>query len=264
MQMPQLAVCLDDLKLDVKSALDRARSMAFRAVDVGATSGAISPQELSKTGQRHLLKHLSDLGLRLSSLRGPAGGPGYTDAAAGERRLDTMRHVLRLASSLHVPVVSTTLGISPTSRNAREIDRLREVLAVLADEGDRLQVVVALETAGLAPQALFDVLRSLDCPHLAACCDSGAMLMQGDNPHRVAESLPGRIQLVRARDAVPGNIERPGHETAFGEGSLDTKAFLASLVEAGFGGDIVLTRTSGDQPFQDLAKARDAFAGLLP
>lgn len=264
MHLPQLAVCLDDFKLDVKSALERARAMAFRAVDMNATSGAVSPQELSKTGQRHLLKHLSDLGLRLGSLRGPTGGPGYADPGAGERRIDTMRRVLQLASSLHVPIVSTTLGTSLIADAEREAARLREALSVLADDGDRLQVVVAIETAGTPAQDLFAVLKDFNCPYLAACCDSGAMIMQGQDPHRVAEFLPGRIQLVRARDAIPGNAQQPGYETAFGEGVLDTSAFVASLVEAGFGGDIVLTRSAGDQPVQDLSRARDAFAGLLP
>src|SRR6185295_11389490 len=110
MIQPQLSVCLDDLKIDIKSAMDRARILGFRAIDVDATAGTLSAGELSQTGRRHLLKHLEDLGLRLGSLRGPTAGAAYWDPAQGEKRLETMKGVIGLAHALGVNVVSTTLG----------------------------------------------------------------------------------------------------------------------------------------------------------
>lgn len=258
MQTLALSVCLDDLRLDVKAAMDRARSLGFRAIDVGASAGPISPGELSRTGRRHLLKHLSDLGLRLGSLRGPVGGPGYADPAAGEGRVERMKRVIDLAAGLGVPTVSTSLGLAAGDAD-RHFERLKEAMAALADQADRAGVIVAVETGGIGAAELARLLAEINCPFLASCCDAGAMLMQGEDPHRIAETLPGRIRLVRARDAVASSGGEAGHEVAIGEGSLDPARLLAALNEAAFQGDIILTRSAGTDPAADLARARAVF-----
>lgn len=263
MKSAELAVCLDDLRLETKAAMDRARALGFRAIDVSAMSGPISPGELSRTGQRHLIKHLGDLGLRLSSLRGPASGAGYADGLAGDRRLAMMWQVMDLASALRVPIVSTTLGSAGEISVDRRAARFMETLTILADEADRRGVMVSIETAGVSAAELGRWLAQINCPRLAACCDSGTMLMQGEDPQNVAETLPGRVGLVRARDAVAGTPQAAGYEVAQGEGSLDPPRFLASLAEAGFEGDLILSRTTGDRPAADLEKARREFQSLL-
>ncbi|HKQ50646.1 MAG TPA: sugar phosphate isomerase/epimerase family protein [Phycisphaerae bacterium] len=263
MKRVELSVCLDDLRLEPKTAMDRARGMGFRAIDVSAVAGPLSPEALSQTGRRHLLKHLSDLGLRLSSLRGPAGGGAYSDSLAGERRLESMRKVMDLAAALRVPIVSTTLGTVANVAPEEGAERTREALSILADDADRKGILVTIESMGVATAELRALLEQINCPQLAACCDSGAMLMQGDDPHAIAETLAGRVRLVRARDAVPGTPQAAGHEVAFGEGHLDAPRFLAALAQAGFDGDLILTRTSGNRPTEELEKAREAFDKLL-
>jgi L-ribulose-5-phosphate 3-epimerase len=263
MNKPELSVALDDLKIEAKAAMERASALGFRAIDVGAIKGPISPDELSSTGRRHLLKHLGDLGLRLGSLRGPVGGPGYADAVAGERRIETMRRVIELASSLHVPVASTSLGLVGGKEPERDAARLREALTVLADHADRAGVIVAVETSGIDAASLQKLLAEINCPLLASCCDSGAMLMEGQDPHRIAETLPGRIKLVRARDAITGTSSGGGREVAQGQGNLEVERFLAALNEAAFQGDIILTRTTSANPAADLRAAQAVFAKLL-
>jgi len=255
---PRLSICLDDLRLEVRAALDQARAMGFRAVDASAQRGPISPEQLSRSAQRHLLKHCGDLGLRLASLRGPCDGRSYADPAAGERRLHEMLRIVELAAALGVPVVSTTVGQASAEGGASEQARLREALSILADMADRTGVVVALETSGIAAEKLNQLLATIGCPSLAACCDSGAMIMQGEDPHNLSRLLPGRVRLVRARDAVAG-AGSGGSEVPMGTGQLDVPRFLADLEEAGFSGDIVLTRTGGTSSAADILRARQQF-----
>lgn len=264
MKPPELSVCLDDLRLDAKSAMAQARRLGFGAVDIGAAGGPISPDQLSNSGRRHLLRHLSDLGLRLGSLRGPVSGDGYGSGAGGERRLDLMRTIIRMASEIRVPVVSTTLGRAGRTDPEGESRRIRDALIVLADDADHFGVTVALETSGQPAKAIQSILAEINCPGLTACCDTGAMLMSGDDPHAVAETLPGRIGLVRARDAVSGTRDHPGYEVTPGQGHLDSPRLLAALFEAGFGGDIVLSRSGGEDVASELVLARKQFEGFLP
>ncbi len=263
MNQVDLSVAVDDLRLEIKSALQQARAMGLHHIDIDATRGAISPQALSQSGRRHFARHLSDLGLRLDSLRGPTGGAGYADAAGGERRLETIKSILSLASELRVPIVSTTLGGFDAKYAEQQASRLHEALIHIADHADRSGVAVAIETAGIEAAQLAALLRKINCPLLAACCDSGAMLMQGENPHRIADVLPGKIRLVRARDALCGTDSASGSEMAMGQGQLDPAAFLAGLAEAGFRGPLVLSRTTGGQPRQDLMLAKQVFEALL-
>lgn len=263
MNRPGLSICLDDLNLEIKAALKLARDLGFFAIDIAAASGAISPSALSKSGQRHLMRHLGNLGLRLGSLRGPTGGPSYDDGATGDRRLALMRDVLTLASALRVPVASTTVGELGPGAERGEIGGTIEALEMLADDADRLGVRLAVETTGIASSRLSQILSRIGCPSLGACCDSGPLLMSGEDPGRTAAAFAGRVHLVRARDAVPGTGSRPGYEVVMGEGGLDGAGFVAGLSEAGFGGDIVLSRTTGDRPAVDLRRAMEYFEPLL-
>ena len=257
----ELGVCLDDLRLEVKAAMNRARALGFRGIDVSALSGAISPGELSRTGQRHLAKHLTDLGLHLASLRGPVGGASYGDPAGGERRVDLMRGVIRLAADLHVPTVSTAIGgglVSTTDEG-----RVREALTMLADDADRCGVTVAVETSGIGPADLARLLAEINCPWLGASADTGAIIMRGDDPHAVGSLLAGRIKHARVRDAVAGSPDAAGYEVSLGEGRLDPARLLAALDEAGAGGEIILTRSTGATPAADLQRAKAAFDRCL-
>lgn len=257
---PQLGVCLDDLRVEVKTAMDRARAMGFHAIDVSALAGPISPAELSRTGQRHLAKHLADLGLRLASLRGPVGGGSYGDPTGGERRIDLMRGVIRLAADLHVPVVSTAIGGGGVEKDS---GRVREALAMLADDADRCGVTVAIETSGIGAADLAKVLGEINCPWLAASADTGAMIMRGDDPHTIGSLLPGRIKHARIRDAVTGSPNAAGYEVPLGEGRLDPALLLAALDEAGGSGDLILSRSTGNMPAADLQRAKAAFERYL-
>lgn len=250
-----LSVCTDDLRLEIKRALQVASRLGFRAVDIGAADGPLEPRHMSRSAQRHLTRYLGDLGLRLGSLRGPVTGPSYGDGAIGERKLESMRSIIALAGELRVPVVSTSLGHIDADASNAVSSRLLEAVETIANDSDRHGVNVAIETAGIAPDVLRDLLARVNCPNLGACCDSGAMLMEGHDPHRIADALPGRVHVVRARDATAGTATASGRETAMGEGALDIPVFVASLFEAGFKGDMIVSRSDSMRPEQDLAAA---------
>ncbi|HUN82103.1 MAG TPA: sugar phosphate isomerase/epimerase family protein [Phycisphaerae bacterium] len=259
---PRLAVCLDDLRMEVKAAMDVARRIGFRAIDVSAVRGPISPGELSATGRRHLLRHLADLGLSLGGLRGPTGAGSLADPQSAERRIDETSRILELAAALKVPTVSLTCGRFGVSGEGG-IDRLREAFSVLADRADRWGVTLAIETSGVPTAQLGEILRGLDCPSLKACCDSGAMLMQGEEPSTILANLRGRLALARLRDARSGTAEHAGQEVRLGEGQLDVPHFLAALDEAGLSGDIILTRAESARPADELRSAREAIERFL-
>ena len=254
---PQLSVCLDDLQMETRAAMDAARRLGFRAIDVSAVRGPISPEELSATGCRHLVKHLSDLGLRLGSLRGPTGPGGFADPRSGEQRLEQAGRIAELAAAIGVPIVSLTLG-QVSIDDVAQSSRLREALAVLAGRADHYGVTFGIETTGIGVAELGRLLREINCAGLAACCDSGAMLMRGDDPHQLLDALGGRLLLARIRDARAGSASESGHEVRLGEGDLDLPRLLAALDEAGLSGDLIVSRSNSAKPVEELSAAREA------
>jgi len=258
MHTPSLAVQADDLHAELKAALQRARRLGFDAVSVNATRGPVTMQQLDRSGQRHFRRFLGDLGLRPASLRGPAGGKSYADPQVGEQRLDSLRGVIRLAGALGVPVVSTAPG-HMVAGDDNAGDRMLEAFHTIADEADHQGVHVAVETNGCEAAWLGQALRDIDCPFLGVCCDAGGMLERGDDPHHASRHMAGRVHLVRGRDAQPGSAQVAGAECAVGDGALDVPVFLADLLVAGFGGDIVLAREQGERRAEDLVRARELF-----
>jgi len=174
-----------------------------------------------------------------------------------------MRKIISLASALRVPVVSTMLGAINDEDDPALAGRTREAIEVLAGDADRQGVTVAIETVGVSTQTLGEWLQAIGCRHLNACCDSGALIMQGENPHRLGDTLAGRVGLVRARDAIAAATDAAGHEVAMGDGALDIPRFLSCLIEAGFEGHIVLSRTTGTNPAVDLLDAKNRFGAVL-
>jgi len=258
MHTPTLAVQADDLHPEVKAALQQARRLGFDAVSINATRGPVTVQQLDRSGQRHFRRFLGDLGLRPASLRGPAGGKSYADPNFGEQRLDILRGVIRLAGALGVPVVSTAPGHTIEGDETVQA-RLLETFHAIAEDADYQGVHVAVETNGCDAAWLGQALREIDCLFLGVCCDAGGMLERGDDPHCASHHMAGRVHLVRGRDAQPGSPQVAGAECAVGEGALDVPVFLADLLAAGFGGDIVLAREQGDRRAEDLARGRAAF-----
>ena len=259
---PRLAVCLDDLRMEVKAAMDVARRIGFRAIDVSAVRGPISPGELSATGRRHLLKHLADLGLSLGSLRGPTGAGSLADSQSAERRIDETSRILELAAALRVPTVSLTCGRVESVADT-QMGRFSEALSILAERADHWGVTLGIETAGITAADLGQLLGMIDCPQLRACCDSGALLMHGDAVGESVDLLKGRIALARLRDARAGSATHTGHEVRLGEGDLDLPRFLAALDEAGLAGDLIVSRSDSARPSDELRAAREAIEQYL-
>ena len=259
MHAPTLAVQADDLNPEIKAALQHASALRFHAIAIDATRGPITARQLDRSGQRHFRRYLADLGLRPATLRGPAGGKSYADPILGEQRLEQLRGVIRLAAALGVPVVSTTPGHLAGGEGDAAHARMIEALGAMADDADRNGVHLAVETTGCDAAWLGQAVRQIDCPFLGVCCDSGGLLERGENPHTSSQHFAGRVHLVRGRDAQPGSASIAGAECTVGEGALDVPLFLADLLAAGFGGDIVLAREQGGQKASDLVRAREVF-----
>jgi len=257
----RIGVVLDSFREPVKEALASAARLRLQDIEMPTIGGEIDPSALSNTGRRHLLHYVSSLGLRLSAL-GASLGPSRGRGADLEERLDRTRRIVELAVELRVPVVTTQLG-RVDGETVKSGD-LVEAVEVLANLTDRTGTFVALETETSDPQAIAALLKRIDCPTVGTCYDPGSLLMDGYDPIAGLEPLADRILIARARNAVAGTSQRPGRETALGEGQMDLAEYLAGLDQAGYRRGPFLRRTQALDPAAELADARRRLEAMLP
>lgn len=261
MAASDVGVVLSSFGEPAKDALRSAADLAFRRVEMPAVDGEVDPSRLSDSGRRHLSQYVTGLGLELSALGADLGGARFADKATLDYRLDKTRQVMELAGRLRVPVVTTHLG-TVDSKTWRE-GHLLESVRWLAELADRTGTHLAFETGGTDPRTTAELLKAVDCPLLGVCYDPASLLIDGFDPAAGVESLADRLLIARASDALPGSAQRPGRETALGQGQVDLAAYLADLHEAGYDRTTFIRRVGSERPFAELADAKALIEKML-
>ncbi|MCK6484862.1 MAG: sugar phosphate isomerase/epimerase [Phycisphaerae bacterium] len=259
----RLGIRVDDLRRDPRSGIRVARDLGCGVIELGATGGDVSPENLSSTGRRDLARHVRSLGLTLGALGAESPRGGLIDPRHGERVLDQTLRIIELARDVGAGVVTTAVHAPPPD-DTGGLDRLREALATLADRADRTGAILSLTPRGATPLWLLNELKRVGCPQLRACLDAGDWLAAGADPVEVAATWSDRLGWVLARDATRGAPGHPGHEVTPGAGELDPDSLLAGLDGAAYGGPIVLARRGGDDPLGEFRAAAQAWRSRLP
>lgn len=261
MSIHGLGVVLDSFGQPVKDALRTAAKLELRQVELPATTQEVDPQQLGRSGRRHLMHYVSDLGLNLTALGGDLGGARFTDSSALDQRLEKTRRIIEMAAELRVPVVTTHLGRVDKETLGRGY--LLEAVRYLAEISDRTGTFVAVETGSGDPQTLAELLRQVNSSTLGAAYDPASLLVEGYDPLSGIDPLADRIFIARVRDAIAGSERRPGREVNIGDGQVDLAEYLASLDQAGYNRAALIRRTSSDRPIQDIAEARERLRRLV-
>jgi L-ribulose-5-phosphate 3-epimerase len=259
--LPGIGVVLDSFGRPVKESLQAASRLGLRQIELPATSGEVSPEVLSHSGRRHLLRHMDGLGLELSALGGDLGGARFSESSSIEQRLDQTRRIIEMAADLRVPVMTTHLG--RFDKRSLEGGGLTAVVRELADAADRTGTFVAFETGGADPADMASLLKEIDCEWLGFCYDPASLLIDGYDPIESVEPTAGRILVARARDAVSGSERRPGRETPLGYGEVDLARYLAALDQGGYHNAAFIRRTDSDRPLQDIAEAKARLEAVM-
>jgi sugar phosphate isomerase/epimerase len=245
-----LAAWLDSYGRGLRLALSRAREDGYRQCAARGTGTELDPASLSRTGRRHLIRHLADLNLKLACLAAEFPGHLLDDAQRAEERLARVRALLEMCAEMNVPRASVRLGSlrDPATRGLAQ-----QVLAELADLSDRTGIVLAVGGEG---PVIADCLRALGCPHVGVWLDSAAWTGERAALRSVAE----RAQLVDLRDAR--RIGERVEETALGRGEVDFATLLAVLEEHDYRGPLVIRR-EGAGPVDTLRDGREYIESLL-
>lgn len=268
-----LGVMLDSFKTDFTSALDKAEKVGAQGIQIYATRGAMSPEELSSSQRKEILKQIKDHGLVVSALCGDLG-QGFGNAEKNPELIRRSKLILDLAKDLETDVVTTHIGVVPSDTAHPRYQIMQDACSQLAAYADSLNAHFAIETGPETAVTLRGFLDGLHSTGVAVNLDPANFVMvTGDDPAQAVYTLKDYIVHTHAKDGIRLRVEDPEviyglrdieeviregaafAELPLGEGHVNWDAYLKALDEIGYRGFLTIEREVGDHPEQDILTA---------
>lgn len=115
-----IGVILESFRLDRSSAIKKAAEIGANGIQMYATSGENSPENLSPSDRKALLREVKDSGLVFSALCGDLG-KGFADKQLNPSLIEKSKRIVELAKDLETDIVTTHIGVVPERQELREI-----------------------------------------------------------------------------------------------------------------------------------------------
>lgn len=266
-----IGVLMDGFRTDTLTALDKAAAVGAKGIQVYATHGEMSPEQMTAEKRREFLKRVKDHGLTVSALCGDLGH-GFNDPELNPDLIERSKRIVDLAKDLETDVITTHIGVVPDDPKHPRYAIMQDACSQLAAYADEMQAHFAVETGPELAVTLKGFLDSLHSKGVAVNLDPANFVMvTGDDPVQAVYTLKDYIVHTHAKDGKrlikvspevlygmedaemlkdPSFIELP-----LGEGDVDFPAYLKALNDIGYTGFLTIEREVGDDPEGDIRKA---------
>ncbi|MGB8452412.1 MAG: sugar phosphate isomerase/epimerase family protein [Anaerocolumna sp.] len=277
-----IGVMLDCFKLDTKTAIEKAAGLGAKGLQMYATSGEYSPENLTGTKRKELLDMVKSNGLLFSALCGDLG-QGFGNKDKNPELIEKSKRIMELAKDLETDVITTHIGVVPQDKNHERYKIMQEACYSLSRFADTLDGHFAIETGPEIAVTLKEFLDALHSKGVAVNLDPANFVMvTGDDPVKAVYTLKDYIVHTHAKDGrrllekdpeiVYGITEEttiPSSEGSFmftdtnqsfielplGDGDVNFKEYLKALDEIGYKGFLTIEREVGDNPEEDIKNA---------
>ena len=268
-----IGVMLDSFRMDAKDAIKQAATMGAQGLQMYATSGEFSPENMDAAKRKELLDMVKSNGLVFSALCGDLGmGFGNRDLNPG--LVEKSKRILDLAKELETNIVTTHIGVVPADKNHDRYKIMQEACFELSRYADSMDAHFAIETGPEIATTLKGFLDDLGSTGVAVNFDPANFVMvTGDDPVKGVYTLKDYIVHTHAKDGKnlrkcdPEVIYRIIDEEAnqgdayielpLGEGNVDFDNYLKALDEIGYKGFLTIEREVGENPAADIGKAME-------
>ncbi len=266
-----IGIITDSFRTDIRTALEQAAKLGADGVQIYATRGKLSPEQLTPAGRRELLDMVKSNGLVVSALCGDLGC-GFHRPEKNPELIEKSKRILDLAKELETNVVTTHIGVVPADPDHPRFRIMQDACGQLAEYADSIDAHFAVETGPETAAVLRVFLDSLHSTGVGVNLDPANLVMvTGDDPVAAVRTLKDYIVHTHAKDGVKlwdrdpelvyGIREDPlvtspsFEEVPLGKGSVPFRDYLAALEEIGYKGFLTIEREVGDDPAKDIAAA---------
>ena len=255
----KVGIQLASLRLPFKQGLLTAARLGADAVEIDLRH-ELRPEELSRTGIRHVRKMLEDLNLRVScaSFRTRRG----YDAADGlDRRIEATKDALRTAYELGSTVVVNHIG-RVKSDDSQSLELMRQALADIGRHSQRVGTTLAAETGTESGADLLKLIQSLPPGAIGVDLHPANLILHNHAPREAASALAEHVLHVHAADATRDLAQRRNIEVPLGRGTAEFPELLAILEEHHYRGYITIERRQCDDPIFEIGQAAQYLRNL--
>ncbi len=275
-----IGIILDSFRKPILEALDQTVRLGAAGIQVYATRGEMSPEELKGEKRRNFLNEVKARGLKISALCGDLGH-GFWDEEKNPQLIERSKLILDMAKDLETDIVTTHIGVVPESKEHPRYKIMQAACSELAEYADSLNAHFAIETGPETSLTLKNFLDSLHSTGVAVNLDPANLVMvTGDDPVTAVDNLKDYIVHTHAKDGkrlkvVPPEViyglvrddalvtDPAFIEVPLGEGSVPFKKYLQKLSDVGYKGFLTIEREVGDSPERDIALAVGFLRGCM-
>ena len=267
-----IGIMMESLQEDDKTAIASAAAMGVKGMQLYATKGNHSPEEMDSAKRKELLDMMKSNGLCFSALCGDLG-EGFWRPDRNPILIEKSKRIIDMALELETNIVTTHIGVVPSDPNHDRYKIMQEACFELSRYADSLNAHFAIETGPETSLVLKNFLDSLGSTGVAVNLDPANLVMvTGDDPVQAVYNLKDYIVHTHAKDGIkyidvdPEIIyrviederevkDRPFREVPLGEGNVDFDNYLKALEDIGYRGYLTIEREVGDNPNLDIMNA---------
>lgn len=268
-----IGVMVDSFRIPVKEAVKKAAQIGAQGLQMYATSGENSPENLVGSKRKELLDFVKSNGLVFSAICGDLGR-GFGHAELNPALIEKSKRILDLAKDLETDVVTTHIGVVPEDPGHERYKIMQDACRQLAEYADSIGSHFAVETGPETSAVLKGFLDSLDSTGVGVNLDPANLVMvTGDDPVVAVHNLKKYIVHTHAKDGIMINKTNPEYiygvtpkpddlagipffrEVPLGEGGVGFPTYLKALEETGYKGFLTIEREAGEDPAKDIGAA---------
>ncbi len=276
-----IGVILESFGCDTKEAILKAAALGADGIQMYATEGANSPEELDRQKRKDLLNFVRANGLHFSALCGDLGR-GFADPEFNPILIEKSKRILELAKELGTDIVTTHIGAVPRDKNSQRYKVMQAACFELANFADSIGSHFAIETGPETSVVLKGFLDELGSTGVAVNLDPANLVMlAGDDPVDAVYNLKDYIVHTHAKDGLALKRVSPDYfykarpmpphlkgvrlfrEVPLGEGAVDFVGYIEALEDIGYRGFLTIEREAGDDPAADILTAKNYLMNIL-
>ena len=269
-----IGVIVNAFRIDIREAIVKASELNADGIQMYATFGEMTPENLSPAARRELLDFVKSHGLRFSALCGDLGR-GFFRPDENPALIERSKRILDLAKDLETDVVTTHIGVVPSDPTVERYGIMQEACFELSRYADSMEAHFAIETGPEPSAVLKKFLDGLHSTGVAVNLDPANLVMVvGDDPVEAVHNLKDYIVHTHAKDGIMLQRTNPEYiygvtpkpediagikffrEVPLGEGDVHFDTYLKALEEVGYRGFLTIEREAGENPSADISKAK--------
>lgn len=268
----KIGVIVNSFRLSIPEGIKKAAEVGADGIQIYATYGDITPDNLTPAKRKELLDMIKSHGLVVSALVGDFGHPGFCDASLNPKRIEDSKKVLDLAKDLETNVVTTHIGAVPDDDTSDRWKIMQEACEHLGEYGDQIGAYFAIETGPEPAVLLKKFLDSMSSHGVRVNFDPANLhMVVGDVAKDAVKVLGDYIVHTHAKDGImlnktdreiiyglapkPKDMPPAFKEVPLGEGGVNFPEYLPALAATGYKGFLTIEREVGPDPEGDIRKA---------